>query len=75
LGTQKSTSPPSSKRKNLGHSWGGIFEVANFLHLANFFFSKNQLNISFIQKNRLKATKKIFKITMFSHIVQQIAML
>jgi hypothetical protein len=35
------------------------------------FFSKNLLNIPFFQKNRLKATKKIFKITMFSHIVQQ----
>jgi len=54
----------------LGHHFG-VGDVFPF----GKFFSQNLLNIPFVQKNRLKAIKKLFKITMFSHIVQQIAMI
>jgi hypothetical protein len=70
---KKSTSPPASKRKNLGPSWAGIFEVANFFHLA-FFFQKS-VKYSLFSEKSPQSNNFIKKIIMFSHIVQQIAMI
>jgi hypothetical protein len=72
---QKINIPTLLQKKKTSDPLGLAFLRWRIFSIEQFFFPKNLLNISFFSEKSPTSNKKIFEITMFSHIVQQIAMI